>query len=267
MDLSLKNRVALVSGSSRGIGKAIALELAKAGADVILCGKTNEALQKVKSEMEKTGVRVYAQSVDATKLDEVAKFFSETVGKIGRLDILVNNVGGVTKFGSFENLEDKDWRETIDLNFMSMVYFSKAALPWLKKSDQARIINISTVPARQPGTYNPHYSASKAAMLNLSKYLANNFAKDKILVNAICPSTIVGDNWDERIGDRSKREKVSLEEARKIMENEEKGKVPLGELGLPADIASLVLFLASAKSRFITGACIGVDGGVARSIF
>lgn len=267
MDLSLRNRTALVTGSSRGIGRVIAHALAKEGVDMILCGRSQETLTSTKREMEDFGVAVYEKTLDVTKPENVKSLFDEVVAKIGRLDILVNNVGGVTSFGSFLDLEPKDWHASIDLNFMSMVYFSKYAMPWLKKSDQARIINISTVPARQPGLFNPHYSVAKAAVLNLSKYLANNFAKDGVRVNSICPSTIVGGNWNERVADRAKRDGLSSEEGKKIMENEERNKVPLGELGFPEDIASMVLYLASAKSRFITGTCIDVDGGVVRSMF
>lgn len=266
MDMGLQNRVALVTGASRGIGKEIALSLAREGVEVILCGRTEQTLQKAKPELEQYGVAAHIKVADLTKPSEVEGLFSEVVEKIGKLDIVVNAVGGVTKFGGFEDLSEEDWMESLRLNFMSMVSVSKNALPWLKKSDQARIINIASVPARQPGLYNPHYSVAKAAMLNLSKYLANNYAKDGIRVNAICPSTITGDNWDGRISDRAKREGVSLGEARKIMEDEEKIKVPLGVLGVPTDIASLVVYLSSSRAGFITGTCIDVDGGVVRSI-
>ena len=266
MDFSLKNRVALVTGGSRGIGKTIALSLAKEGADIILCGRGSEALEKTRAEVEKLGVKAYAKSLDATKPNEVGELFSEIVERIGGLDILVNNIGGVTRFGAFEDLETKDWIETMELNFMSMVHFSKEALPWLKKSKHARIINISTIPARQPGFFNPHYNAAKAAMLNLSKYLANNFAKDGVLVNSICPSTIRGENWNERVADRAKRDGINTEEAEAKMVAEETKKVPLGTLGEPEDIASVVVFLSSDKARFITGTSIDVDGGVSRAV-
>ena len=176
MDLGLKNRVALVSGGTRGIGRVIARAFAEEGADVIVCGLKKESVEKTRQELEKMGVKAYGGAFDATKSEEVKKFFSDVVRGVGRLDALVNNVGGVTEFGDFMSLEDKDWLEAFEFNFMTMVYFSKNAFPFLQKSDQARIINISTVPARQPGKFNQHYSVAKTAVLNLNKYIAHNFA-------------------------------------------------------------------------------------------
>ncbi|MBI2596273.1 SDR family oxidoreductase [Candidatus Daviesbacteria bacterium] len=264
---NLKGRVALVTGSSTGLGKTIALMLAQKGADVVLCARNLNRLKKTADEIQKRGVKVYFYQVDGKKLPTVKKLFKALGKEVGQLDILVNNLGGVEKFGSFLDLSPKNYFDSFELNFMSMVYFTKAALPYLQKSKSPRIINISTVPARQPGKFNPHYSASKAASLNLSKHLSNLFAVDGILVNSVCPSSLTGQDWRERVQKRAAELKVAIKEAAGIMEKEEKSKVPLNTLGQEEDVANAVAFLASDDAKFITGACIGIDGGTLRSIF
>lgn len=264
---NLSGRIALVTGSSIGLGKTIAKALAKKGADIILCARNLNRLKQTAGEIQKTGVNVYYYRVDGKKPLLVKKLFKNLDKEVGKLDILVNNLGGVEKFGSFLELSPKDYIDSFELNFMSTVYFTKEAIPYLKKSKSPRIINISTVPARQPGKFNPHYSASKAAALNLSKHLSNLFASDGILVNSVCPSSLAGEDWDQRVQKRAVESKISVPEAVKIMENEEKSKVPLNKLGHEEDVANLVAFLASDGAKFITGACINVDGGTIKSVF
>lgn len=267
MKISLQEKWALVTGSSRGIGSAIATRFAQAGANIILCARGSESLRETSRDLRRFGTQVEIYSLASTASQDIGRLFTDVVARMGRLDILVNNVGGVEKFGSFLELSDEDWKECFELNLMSMVYFCREAVPWLQKASSGRIINISSVPARQPGFFNPHYSASKAAMLNLSKHLANVLAKDNILVNAVCPSTIKGGGWEKNVQDRATRAGVSYEEAEKSVEGEENKKVPLGRIGKLEDVAQLVTFLASPSASFITGTCIGVDGGTVRSVF
>lgn len=267
MDFKLHGRTAFVTGASHGIGKAISLALAREGAEVVLVARTKESLESVETEIEKAGGKAYSAIADVTNRDDIERVFLDVVRSIGRLDILINNAGGAKPFGSFLDLKDVDWEHAWKLNFMSMVYCTRAAIPFLQKSDAGRIVNISSVPARQPGFFNPHYSAAKAAMLNLSRHLANILGKDNILVNSVCPSTLKGGGWDRNVQDRAVREGMSVEEAEKMMEEEEGKKTPLGRIGTPEDAANLVAFLASPLNSFITGSCISVDGGIVKSIF
>ncbi len=267
MNLELKGRVALVTGGSKGIGRAIALALGRNGADVVLCALHPESLKEAKSEIEKLGAKAWSSAFDASDPVQVKKFFADVIAKVGRLDILVNNVGGVRDHATFEELTDRQWSDSWNLNFMPMVYFTREALPWLKKSTCARIINISSSAGKQPGGFNPHYGAAKTAVNSLSKYLANQLAPKSILVNSIVPSTVSGGSWHAHIEDKAKRSGVSIEEATRLMEEEVAKKTPLGKVGTPEDVAELVVFLSSDRAKFITGTCIAVDGGLIKSIF
>lgn len=269
MNLNLKGRVALVTGSTHGLGRSIATALAREGADIIICGRKLAHLEETLIDINSivgNNVNIRCCGLGEVSPSYVKSIFSGIVKEVGQLDILVNNVGGAEKFGGFFDLSDKDWKAAYELNFMSMVYFSREAIPWLKKSKAGRIINIASLPAQEPGQFNPHYSAAKAAMLNLSKHLANALAKENILVNAICPGTLKGGGWIGNVFDRADRLQISLQEAEMSMEKEEKLKVPLGRIGKLDDIAKMAAFLASDKADFITGACINIDGGRRRSI-
>lgn len=257
--------VSLVTGSSRGLGKQIAISLAKAGSSVIICARDKGNLLSVEKEIA-LGTKVFSYVLDATKPTEVAKMFKKIKSEVGQLDILVNNIGGVSKFGDFEDLRYEDWEGAFWQNLMSNVIFTKEALHLLRKSKNSRIINILTVPAVQPGKFNPHYSAAKAGVLNLTKYLASYLAGDKILVNALVLSSIEGETWQESVADFARRESLSLKIAKKKLTGELKQKVPLERLGRAEEVADTVVFLASKRASFITGAIINVDGGAIKSV-
>lgn len=258
-------RVALVTGAGSGIGRAIALSLARDGFEVVICGRNSDRLQAAVRDLRKTGGCVHAAEMDVTNSKQVKSAFAEMIVAVGALDVLVNNVGRAPKFGGFTDLEDDDWLDAWTVNFMGAVHMIREALPWLKRSTAGRIINISSVPAHQPGLFNPHYSAAKAALVNLSKHLANTLAADGILVNAICPGTLKGGSWKRNVQERAQRLGISEIAAEQDMDKEERNKTPLGVIGSPEDVAELVTFLASDRAKFITGTCINVDGGVTRS--
>jgi 3-oxoacyl-[acyl-carrier protein] reductase len=267
MDTDLKGRLALITGSSRGLGREIARSLAMEGADIIINGRNrsilNETAVKIGLQSE---TNIHNCCIDATDSEGIREYFRSNDFWMKKLDILVNNVGNAETFGKFEDLREEDWQRSFDLTFMSTVRFINASLPYLRKSDQPRIINIASIPAHQPGYFNPHYSIAKAALLNLTKHLANYLGKDGILVNAICPSTLAGGGWDQNIKDRATREGITIEESEAIMRQEENKKSPLGKMGELKDVADLVVFLSSSKAKFLTGHCYNVDGGITRSV-
>lgn len=260
----LKDRIALVTGGSHGLGRAIALALAGNGASLIICARTPAGLADTDWAIRQIAPasQVFCSVTDATQPAQIRHLFTESVAShFQRLDILINNVGGAESFGGFMDLTDQDWHAAYELNLMSMVRFCREAIPWLKRSPAGRIINLSSFVASQPGRYNPHHSAAKAAVLNLSKFLANDLAKDNILVNAICPDTIKGGGWDRNVADRAQRDQTTPAEAAVAMEAECSRKVPLGRIGHCADVAELVVFLCSDRANFLTGGVYNIDGG------
>ena len=261
MNLLLKNRTVLITGGTRGIGNAMAQAFAHEGADVIICARS-KPIDKMNQPHEQTTFYI----ADVNKPGDIENLIANIKQKSEKIDILINNVGRGEAFGSFFDLTDDDWRKAYDFNFLPAVSVCRAAVPLLKLSDAPRIINIAALSAHQPGFFNPHYAAAKAALLNVNKYMATFLAKDNILVNAICPSTMKGGGWEENIKHRADRDSLSLEEAENVMEQEESKKSPLGKMGRLEDVANLALFLASPLNGFITGSVIDVDGGLRKGV-
>jgi len=266
---NLQNRIALVTGSSSGVGADIARELAGHGASIIVNGRNEKKVWAMQDELEKTyAVRTYPCVADGTDDESVRSAITQIFPYyLDRLDILVNNVGGMEKFGSFFDLTDADWIRSYELNCMSTVRFSRHTVPWLQKSKFPRIINISTVSTRQLGNFNPHYNSAKVAMNYFGKYLALQLAPWQILVNTICTSTLDGGEWEQNIQDRADRLNMSFEDATVMMRKEEEAKSPLKRMASTKDIAKLVTFLASDENQFISGAIIQLDGATTRTLF
>lgn len=265
MEKNLAGRVALVSGATRGIGKTIAMSLASRGASLFICARNWKELEKTGQEIWiETGNHPFIVSCNICEDGVIESIFE--MWPLNGLDILINNVGGPMKTGNFFELTDDDWKKVIDLNLMSMVRFCRLAVPLLKKSQYARIINISSLVAHQPGKLNPHYGVAKASMLYLSKYLANELAPFQITVNAICPGILKCGGWEDNVRDRAERDHVTTEKAETLMESEAKAKIPLGFVGSCKDVANYALYLASDEARFITGTVTDIDGGMRRSV-
>ncbi len=264
MNLALNGRVALVTGGSKGIGRAIARALAEEGARVAVTARGAQALQDTARELSEWSV--LAVAADATDPKAVDAAVARVIDAHGALDILVNNVGGAGRFGGFRDLGDADWRSAFDLNVLSMVRFVRAAEPHLRRSKCGRIINISSIAGVQPGSFNPHYTATKAATINLSKYLADYFVNDRVLVNVVCPGPVHSESWDENVRRVAAERNVPFEAAWREVEREEAAKIPMGRVGDGEDIAGFVAFLASEKAGWATGSCFHVNGGKLRAI-
>lgn len=261
MNLNLKDRVALVTGGSRGIGLSIAMELGKAGSQIAICSKTEKHLDAAEKKLKAAGIKVLPILADVTHADAAKRTVELIIHQWSALDILVNNAGGLPKQGSFFDLSDQDWFDAMDLNLISMVRFCRVAIPYLKKSLNPRIINLSSIVARQPGVFNPHYSAAKIAVLNFTKHLAGLLASDRILVNGIVPGSIHTDGWDEYLEQKANERGKSLADVSEEENAKAKQNIPIGRLGLPQEIAAIAVFLASDAAGFITGSEIVADGG------
>jgi 3-oxoacyl-[acyl-carrier protein] reductase len=256
MDLGLQDRVAIVTGASQGIGKYIAQALAREGCDVAICARTASDLEDAKAEIEEEGAEVLALPMDVTDAGEPERLVSETADKFGRIDTYVGNVGSNRK-GSFETLSDEDWEDLINLNFMSHVRVSRAAVPHMREVEGASICYISSIFGRELGGAGLSlYNTTKSALISLSKVMAQDLAPE-IRVNSIAPGSIrfPGGSWDQRV----KENPEAMEEF--VNEN-----IAIGRFGRAEEVADAVTFLCSERSSLITGACINVDGGQSHSL-
>ena len=261
MNLGLRNRVAIVTGGSKGIGRVISTSLAQEGVKVAIIARNKDAINRTCREITDQKGTVLGISADVTSQEDVNRAIENTVKVFGGLDILVNNAGGVSKYGGFRDLNNKDWIDSFNLNVMSWVNFSNLSEKYLLKSAAGRVITISSITGLQPGFFNPHYSFAKAATINLSKQLANVYAKHGICVNSISAGPVHSDSWMQNVASQAAREGISFDQAYQDMENTERTKIPLGRVGEGEDIANMVLFLASDRAQWITGSCLQVSGG------
>jgi 3-oxoacyl-[acyl-carrier protein] reductase len=263
MDTGLKGRVALVTGASRGIGKACAQVLAEEGCDVAICARGKEALEKAAEEIKAKGIQVLAVQADVAKPEDIISMVAKTAEKFGRIDVLVNNAG-TGRLSDMLQLPEEEFRYNMDLMFFGVIQCSKEVIPYMRKQGWGRIINISSVFGKQPGGL-VDYDSIKAAVIMFTKDLANYLAKDNIMVNAVCPGPIHTPLWDGagQLGEQlGKLIGMSGPEA---VDWFAKQNIPLGHHGDPEDIAYMVAFLASEKAKFITGQAINVDGGMVKA--
>ena len=263
MDLALNGKVALITGASQGIGKSCALALAKEKCNLVICSRTQKALEETSREIRANGVDVLAVPADVTKQEDNKKFVSQAVEKFGRIDILVNNAG-TGRLSDPMQLPEAEFRYNMDLMLFGPVQCSREVIPHMRKQGGGRIINISSVFGKQPGGL-LDYDAIKAAVIMLTKDLANYLAKDNILVNAVCPGPIRGPLWEGPGGLGDQLGQVLGMAGPEAIKWFAQQNIPLGHHGDPEDIANMVAFLASDKAKFITGQAINVDGGMVKA--
>ena len=264
MDLGLKGKVVLITGASQGIGKAIALTLADEGCHLAICARRKEALDSSAKEIRAKGVEILAIQSDVTKLEDNKNFVSQAAKKFGRINILVNNAGYGNASDPME-LPEEVFRHHMDLMLFGPIQLCREVIPYMRKQGWGRIINISSIFGKQPGNQ-LDYDSIKAALQMVTKDLSNYLAKDKILVNAVCPGPIRTPLWEgpgalaERLG-----QQLGMS-APEVMKWFAQQNIPLGHHSDPEDIANLVAFLASDKAKFITGQAINVDGGMVKAV-
>jgi 3-oxoacyl-[acyl-carrier protein] reductase len=262
MDLGLKDRVAIVTGSSRGIGKAIAYGLAKEGAKITICARNEDLVKKAAKEIEYlVKTEVLPVKVDLSKKEDIKDMVKATVRKFGRVDILVNNTGGPPSV-LFTETSEKNWSEAVNLLLMSVVNCCMEVIPYMKENRWGRIINMTSFAAKQPAERLVLSNTIRAGVLGLTKTLANELAEYGILVNSVCP----GWTFTERVMElaRSIAEKTGKTSNNVI--SEWANSIPLRRLAQPEEIANMVVFLASERASYVTGAVIQVDGGFIKSL-
>src|SRR5262245_44079732 len=259
MTIDLEGRVALVTGASKGIGRAIALELAAAGADLVINARGRAALDAVAGELRALGRRVEPGAADVGTADGAVLPVERARATFGRVDVLVNNAGGGSPKRLLDLTED-DWHASFELNFMSAVRLSIACVPLMRARGGGRIINVSSRVGRQPDPYFAPYAAAKAALINFTKNLANAFSKDGILSNCIVPGLVRTEAVLDAARASAAATGKTVEEV--FAATLAKRPIPAGRIGEPADIAGLVGFLASPRASWITGSTFTVDGGI-----
>jgi 3-oxoacyl-[acyl-carrier protein] reductase len=262
MDLGLAGKVAIVGGSSRGIGRAIALALAQEGCNVAICARGRDELETAAAEIEtQAGARVLPVVCDMANGGDIQRLVRQTAETFGRIDIVVNNAGG-PPLGAFDDLGDAEWQKAIDQNLLSAVRTIREALPLLRRQG-GRIINITSVAVKQPIDRLMLSNSARLGVVGMAKTLSREVAQDGITVNNICPGNIATQRLLSLFEARAQREGRTFQE---VVEEEE-NRTPIGFLGEPSDVAALVTFLASEKARYISGATIQVDGGSTVAVF
>src|SRR3984957_11529122 len=261
MELGLKGKVVVVTGSSKGIGRSIAEAFAREGTQVVINSRNAKELEATAAEMRKMGGSMLAIASDVTTAEGARRPIEEAVKKFGTVHVLVNNAGGAGRFGSFDDLTDDEWMDVYNLNVLSAVRATRAAVPHMQKQKWGRIINISSESGTQPDAFMPHYNASKAALNNLTKSLSKAYGKDNILVNTVSPAFIRTPLVQEMLEEQARLHGLSVELAERNFLEEKRPNIVLGRAGLSDEAAGIVVFLASDQASFITGANYRVDGG------
>ena len=241
-------KTALITGAARGIGRQIAIELAKDGYDVAINYRTmNEELENLKSQIENDfGVNVILVQGDVSNFEDAEKIVKETIEKLSKIDVLVNNAG-ITKDGLLMRMAKEDFKKVIDINLIGTFNVTRNVIPFMVKQKSGRVINISSVVGVAGNAGQTNYSASKAGIIGFTKSLAREVASRNILVNAVAPGFIATDMTN------------ALNDAQKENINNQ---IPLKRIGTAQDVANLVKFLASDDASYITGQTIHVDGGM-----
>lgn len=253
----------MVTGASRGLGKAIAHTLAAEGATLALCSRAEKDINETAKEISsRYGVEVNGEAWDLLSPGAAEGFIEGVVKRFGLVDILVNNVGaGLSK--AFEDLSDEEWQRVLDLNLRVTIRCCRAVLPIMKQHGKGKIINLAALSGRVPRLGQIGSNVAKAALINFTESLAREVASYGIRVNAVCPAAVMTERWRERVEKVARERKEDFDTA---MRNMAKAAIPVGRFGAPEEVASAVAFLVSERADFITGDCLLLDGGIGRGV-
>ena|SRR6266850_1532838 len=265
MDLGLAGKRAIVTGSSKGIGRAIAAVLAAEGARVTICARGEDALRAAEAELRKGGAEILAVATDLGTDDGVEQVWQAHAKAFGGADVLVNNVTGGASPRDVLTASDADWLASYTMNVVVHARFIRRALPGMIERGWGRIVNISSTAGRQPEDQVPTYGPAKAALINLSKQLANAYSRQGVLTNCVCPGIT---RTEAAMAAAVRRTGRREEDPGRVFDDYfgPRRPLPVGRFGEPEDTASLVALLCSERASWITGTCIDVDGGWVKSI-
>jgi len=262
MDLGIKGKIAAVSGASRGLGKAIALGLAKEGVNVAICARNKEILEATAEEIKKiTNTEILPIVADVSIAKQAKEFIHQTINHFGTIHILVTNAGGPPSAYFLETTVEM-WEKTFHLTLMSALNMAWAAIPYMQKERWGRIIAMASISVKQPIERLILSNSLRAAIVGWTKTLADEVAKYNILVNSVCPGYTLTERVKQLAKTQASEKGITTEEIIKLWEKQ----IPLGRLAKPEEIANLVVFLASEKASYLTGTVIQVDGGYYRGL-
>jgi len=263
VDLGLNGKVAIVGGSSRGLGKATAVALAAEGASLVICARNEKILADAHAEISKVGSgKVHSVVMDMSEREDVARLVKETIDTFGKVDILVNNAGGPPSGGPL-SISEGQWQTAINQNLLSIVRLSRSVVPHMKEAGWGRIVNILSTSVKQPVDGLLLSNSVRMAVVGFSKTLADEVAPYSITVNNILPGSILTDRIKELDLSRSEQKGISLDDAL----SQRASSIPMRRIGRPEEFGSLACFLASERASYITGVSIQVDGGALRSVY
>jgi 3-oxoacyl-[acyl-carrier protein] reductase len=253
----LENRIAIVTGGAKGIGKAISLKFAEEGCDVVVNAMHIEGARQVADEIRAMGRESLAIAADVSNSAEVKDMVDQTFKKFGKIDILVNNAGGIAlaKGGPIEETTDEDWDRIVGINLKGQFLCCREVIPYMKKNKYGKIINVSSMGAIHPPAPIVHYHSAKGGVISLTSDLAFELARLNITVNAILPGPIRSEFFNEML-------KEMTDEEGKAFFNMLERRVPMQRMGMPEEVAGVALFLASGLSSYVTGEAINVGGGL-----
>ncbi len=263
MDLGLTGKVAMVAASSKGLGRACAIGLAREGAKLSLAARSAEGLQQVADEIrEQTGGEVLTVPTDVTQADQIERWGAQTFERFGGVDILVTNAGG-PPHGVWEDfLSDEAWVQAFELNMLSTIRMIRMVVPSMRARGGGRILNIQSTSVKAPIPNLILSNTVRPGVAGLAKSLSRELADANILVNTVCPGSIYTDRLRSGTLDRARRAGITEEEAMA----ERTGTIPLKRFGTPEEFANMVVFLASERASYMTGVTVAVDGGASQAI-
>ena len=262
MELGISGRVALVTGGSKGIGRAIAAGLASEGCRIAIAARGAEALREARDSLAAKGADVLILPADLTEPDAPRRVVEGVTARFGRLDILVNNAGAI-RGGDFLATPAEQWADDWRLKVLGYVRMAQSAIPVMRSGRWGRIVNVIGAAARNPATTYMAGGIANAGLINFTRALADLAAADGILVNAVSPGATATERWDRLVAQQAEAQGRPVEALRAEVAR----KQPLGRIGRPEDIADVVVFLASERAGFLTGASITVDGGASRGVY
>jgi 3-oxoacyl-[acyl-carrier protein] reductase len=262
VDLGLKNKSVIVAASSDGIARAAAEKFAAEGARLAMCSRDAKKLKAAAERIrERSSAEVLAETVDVTDTHAVEQFVKYVAGEFGGVDVCVTNAGGPPPKMFFETTTE-EWHRALELNFMSVIYFARAVLPWMQKNHWGRLVTITSVTVRQPVSDLIYSNAVRAGVLGLIKSLSNEFGKDGITVNNVGPGFTATERLKQLISKRAQQMGITEADFEARLGSDS----PLNRIAQPEEIADAIVWLASERASFITGQTLLVDGGLFKGL-